>query len=353
MTNRLIALGKRLQKESLKALLVSKPANIYYLSGFTSPDALLLITPFARFIITDARYKEEAQELKGFELRLIDKTYHDSIVQIVRETGIKNVGFESEDLTYGRVARLSRSLKKGGVSMRATVGLTEDLRALKEPAEIRSIKAAVGAAQKAFAALRIVPGMTEKEVARRLDERMIAAGAQGSAFTTIVASGKNASRPHAITTDRRISRNEPVVIDFGARAGMYNCDLTRVKVLGKIQGTLRDIFSIVREAQQRAIAGVRPGMRARDIDKIARDFIASRGYGGSFGHALGHGVGIEVHEAPRISATSPDTLQPGMVITIEPGIYLERIGGVRLEDMLRITETGYEVLTDDIPQRDQ
>ncbi len=351
MNSRVSALNKLLKNKGLGAFLVTEPANIYYLSGFKPPDASLVITGNGNFIITDFRYKEDAQGLPDFKLRLLDGAYSDILRAILKERKIKKgVGFEAGSISYAKAVILKKALQRDKVRLVPCGGFVEGLRMIKDKYEIRCIKKAIDISRKALAALKIDRGNTEKEVCGRLDNLIADLGADSNAFTTIIASGANSSRPHAEVSDKRIGENEPIIIDFGVKVGMYNCDLTRVKVLGKIQGTLSDIYHICREAQSRAIKAIRPGIKASAIDKIARDYIASKGFGEYFGHALGHGVGIAVHELPRISAKSKQVLKPDMVFTVEPGIYIENLGGVRVEDMVRVTERGCEVLTDDIPK---
>ncbi|MCX5716476.1 MAG: M24 family metallopeptidase, partial [Candidatus Omnitrophica bacterium] len=244
------------------------------------------------------------------------------------------------------------ALNKKGIKFTPLSGIAENMRMIKDADEIRKIKKAVGIAKKVFFAFtkKLRPGKTEAQLYRELNCLIADFGAEEEAFSTIVAAGERASRPHAAPTNRVLRKNEPVLIDFGVKVDSYNCDLTRVCFLGKIQQQLYNIYNTCKEAQRRAIALIRPGVSAKEVDRVARGFIESKGFGKAFGHSLGHGIGLSVHESPRISSKSETILKPGMVITIEPGIYIEGLGGVRIEDMALVTTKGCQVLTDDIPK---
>ncbi len=350
MTRRISRLNSIIKKKKLDSFLVTNPPNVYYISGFRSQDASLLITRDTNFLITDFRYKEEAGAISNFEVKLLDRPYKDTLKKISKDLNIKSMGFEADSLSYSKANLLKEALKKEKVELRPTSGIIEGLRLLKDEREIKEIESAIAIARKALAALKIKPGITEKRLAQEIDNLATTYGADKNAFTTIVASGENSSRPHSELTGRIIRKNELVVIDFGVTFNMYNCDLTRVYILGKIKPLLYTIYHICKEAQRRAIKAIRPGQKASAIDKIAREYIASKGFGKFFGHALGHGVGLAVHEEPLISSKNSQVLKAGMVFTIEPGIYIENTGGVRIEDVVQVTEKGCKVLTDDIPK---
>ncbi|MCM8781854.1 MAG: Xaa-Pro peptidase family protein [Candidatus Omnitrophica bacterium] len=350
MTSRISRLNAVLRKKNIDAFLITSPENIYYLSGFRSTDAFLLITPNDNFIITDFRYKEEARTIDNFKLELIDDDYTVTIKKILKYIDIKNIGFEADSLSFSKASLLKKILKNKKIKMEPLIGVIEELRLLKDKCEINEIKGTIAIAKKVLKTLKIKAGLTEKRLAFELDNLIRVFGGDKSSFPTIVASGKNSSKPHAAVTNKIIKKNELVLIDFGVTCNMYNCDLTRVFLPDKIERLLYDIYQICKEAQQLAITTVKPSVRAKDVDKAARDYITARGYGKQFGHSLGHGVGISIHELPKISLKSEQILKPDMVFTIEPGIYIENMGGVRIEDMVRVTQTGCEVLTDDIPK---
>ncbi len=229
-----------------------------------------------------------------------------------------------------------------------TSGLVEELRVVKDKEEIAEICLAARYAEKGFAVLRATlrPERTEKEVADELENQMRLFGAKGCSFPSIVAVGARAALPHARPTSQRIGEADFVLVDWGATAQQYKSDLTRVLVTGKISPKLERMYQVVLNAQKRAIAAVRPGLKGRDVDAVARGIIAKAGFGRYFGHGLGHGLGLDIHEAPRLAAASEQILKPGMVVTVEPGVYLPGWGGVRIEDDVLVTKTGCEVLTD-------
>lgn len=332
--------------------MVTDPLNIFYLSGFKAEAGCLLITESEDFILTDFRFREEAKETAGFKTALIKTTTKDLLLEILKGSGLKKAGFEPEALSYSRALLLKNTLKREHIAFTPLGGVVEDMRMLKDAGEIKKIKAAVNIARQVFTRFTkyAKPGKTEKQLCLQLERDIIGCGGEEEAFNTIVASGARSSRPHAVATDRAVRKNEPVLVDFGVRRDSYNCDLTRVRFLGKIQQQLYNIYAICLEAQRRAIAAVRPGARVSAVDRAARGYIESKGFGKAFGHSLGHGIGLSVHELPRVSSKSETVLAPGMVLTIEPGIYLEGSGGVRIEDMVLVTRKGCEVLTDDIPK---
>jgi len=352
MTRRLAKLKNILKKEGVGSFLITNPVNVYYTSGLWADTSSLLITEEDNFILTDFRYKEIAEKIRNFKLKLIDGNFKDVLKKLLKDNGIRQAGFEGNHLPFIKAAALKAFLKKERVMFKPLNGVIEELRAYKDEAEIAEIKKAVVIARKVIGSLKkeIRPGITERRLAAILENLIRACGGNGSAFDTIIASGKNASRPHAYITDKPIGKNEPVLVDFGVKVNHYNCDLTRVFFLGRIQQILTDIYNICREAQARAISMVRPGIKINDVDRAARSFIVSKGYGKFFGHGLGHGVGLDIHELPHIFSKNNLTLKPNMVFTIEPGIYLEDVGGARIEDMVLVTKKGCEILTDGIPK---
>ncbi len=349
---RLVKLKNVLKKKGLDALFITNPVNVYYMSGFRADVSSLVISKDTNTIITDFRYREDAEEIPDFTALTIEDNFKKTLNRALKELGVKKLGFEAGHLSYSGAQNLKAVLTKEKVYLEPLMGAVEEIRLLKDEAEIAEIKKAVVLAKMALGSLKshLRPGMTERALARILEGLILSHGGDGNAFDTIIASGKNSSRPHAYITDKRIEKDGHVFIDFGVKLNQYNCDLTRVIFLGKIQKLLHNIYTTCREAQERAIKKIRPGAPIKEIDRAARGYIASKGFGKFFGHNLGHGVGLSVHELPKIFSKSSQILKPNMVFTIEPGIYLEGTGGVRIEDMVLVTEKGCEILTDDIPK---
>lgn len=343
----LLLLKKRLIKEKLDALFVSKPANVSYLSGFSGDESCLLVTSKKDFFITDSRYFEQAKkETKNFQIQIAGEVNHfDLITSLIENNKLKKIGFEAKHITYGEVSKIRDRLKSA--EFVPTYDLAEGLRVVKLEAEIGLIKRAVRINLSALelTAKQIKPGRKEKDLAALLEYRMRQEGADKPAFETIVLSGKRSSMPHGKPSDNCIKNNQPVLVDSGACFKGYNSDLTRVFFLGKIHSVIKRVHGIVRAAQDAAIKAIKPGREAKKIDLVARDYIKTKGFGRYFGHSLGHGVGRDVHEAPSISNKSKDILKQGMVFTVEPAIYLPGVGGIRLEEMVLVTSNGCEVLS--------
>lgn len=345
MRARLEKLRGRLQEATLDALLVSTPENRRYLSGFTGSAGYLLISQEATLLATDFRYVEQAgQQASDFRVVRIGGSF-DWSPKLVTELGVKRVGFESQHLTVATYKAMTDALQSGAgngeASLVATAGLVEQLRSVKEPEEVALIARAVEIADHAFEEVaRIVQARdTEQEVAWRLEKAMREAGAEAVSFETIVAAGPNAALPHHRPSERPIGAGEPVVIDMGARYQGYCSDMTRTLCLGPVNETFRKVYDTVLGAQLTAMATIAAGMTAGQADALARQVIERAGYGEYFGHAVGHGIGLAVHEFPRVGPNAEAPLQEGMVFTIEPGIYLPGWGGVRIEDTV-ILENG-------------
>jgi Xaa-Pro aminopeptidase len=329
----------RLRRLLEEPLLVTGPHNVRWLTGFQSSNAALLVDDEHVQLYADFRYAEAAKQVEGVEFVETKRALLSDLADRLQGT----VGFEAEHVSYVQY----ETLRGGGLELVPRHGLVETLRAVKEPGEIELIRRAVHAADHAFEALLREPfaGRSEREVSWRLRELMHANGAHEVSFETIVASGPNGALPHARPTDRLIGRDELVVIDFGCIVDGYCSDCTRTVATGRLSDELRHAYDVCLAAQRAAIDGVRAGMTGVEADRIARDAIAEAGFGEAFGHGLGHGLGLEVHEAPTLSTLSSDTLAPGNVVTIEPGIYLAGRGGVRIEDLCVVGEDGVEVLT--------
>jgi Xaa-Pro aminopeptidase len=350
MTSRLDALRAKLQTENLDGLLVSHPSNRRYLSGFTGSSGTLLITPTETLIVAPPLYYEQiGREVSGFTLWQQPRHPHEAIGALLQEKGIKRVGFEAETLSVAEYDRWRAAAPE--VEWRATEGLVAELRAVKDEEELNGIRQAQAISDQAFAQLLTIvqPGKTERDIAWAFEQIIHDLGAEGVAFPTIVASGVNSALPHYRAAERVIGENEIVLIDFGVRFKGYNSDCTRTLFTGDPN---RDpkfvrVYNIVAEAVSAAEAGIKAGLPCLDADKLARDVIAGQGHGAEFGHGLGHGIGLDVHEAPSMGqrVTAEKCLPAGSVVTIEPGIYFGDWGGVRIEDLAIVREDGVEVLT--------
>ncbi|MFH1868318.1 MAG: aminopeptidase P family protein [Candidatus Omnitrophota bacterium] len=345
MNSRLKALRDTLKSEKLDAILLSSSSNIYYISAFSGMDSYCLVTDSRSFIITDFRYHEQAEkESADFDVISKGGSLLKKTSMLINKLAIKRVGFEPYHLSVQEFKLLSGTKHK---RFKPVFQLLEQQRMQKGAEEIIAIKRACVIAKNSIKELgqKIREGKKEKDIAARLDLLMRNKGADSPAFQTIVASGPNASMPHAKATERRIRPSEPVIVDCGAKRDEYNSDLTRTFFVGKISQSFKLIYNIVKTAQSKAISKVAPGRKISDIDKTARDYISGKGFGEYFGHATGHGIGIDVHEPPAINSKNQSILKEGMVFTVEPGIYIPGSGGVRIEDMVLVTAKGHEVLT--------
>lgn len=346
--SRLAALRDAIGRADLDALLVTSLPSIRYLTGFSGSNALLLVSALECVLFTDFRYEAQvADEVRPTTTVRIEPTslWSGLWPTIGALSGVERIGFESAHLLHRDFARL---LEHGGRwQWRPTTDLVETLRARKDAGEVALITRAVGMAERALqrtlAALR--PGLTETAVAGMLEQYLRDEGSEAFPFPSIVATGPRSALPHARAGDRVLTVGDLVLLDFGAVAGGYCSDITRTVVLGAATAEQREVYDIVREANTRASGAVRAGMRGMAADAVARDYIDACGYGEAFGHSLGHGIGLEVHEAPRLAKTVEASLAAGMVVTIEPGIYRPGWGGVRIEDDVLLTDAGREVLT--------
>ena len=337
MTERLERLRARLDAP----LLVTNLTNVFYLTGFESSNAALLVDPGRNAqLFTDFRYLEAAQGVEGVEAVMTKRALLRDLA--ARLDGGK-LAFEADALPYSQFEVLTR----GGLELVSTTGVVEQLRAVKDEAELVKIRRAARVAERAFEALTAETwvGRTEKDVAWRLRQLMHAHGADGVSFDAAIAAGANGSLPHADPSEQVIETRRLVVADFGAKVDGYCSDCTRTLATGALPKELRRIYDVCREAQEASVAQIRAGMTGVEADAIARGIIDDAGYGDQFGHGLGHGVGLEIHEPPRLSPESTDTLAAGNVVTIEPGIYVRGVGGVRIEDLAIVREDGVELLT--------
>lgn len=350
MNVRLKNLFKLFAANQIDGLLVSSWPNVTYLSGFKGTESWILVAPNGLYFITDSRYSEQAQnEAKGFTIILRDKKSVSQIVaDLVCELKIKKLGFEASIVTHSFYLALERNVGKD--SLKATSDLVESLRVRKDSFEISQIKKSVDIAVKGYHYIRQMaePGMTEREIQGRLEYYTKTLGSEKPAFDIIIATGARSSMPHCQTNETPALDNNILLVDMGVVYEGYYSDLTRPVFLGKMSALHKKIYQIVWDAQRAGIKKAGPGVAAKDVDAACRDYIDKSGYSKYFGHGTGHGVGLEVHEAPTVSGKSQTILEPGMVITVEPGIYLPGKFGVRIEDMVLITEKGNEVLTRDL-----
>ncbi len=345
MSERLERLVNHLSEINVKRFVVTNMSNIRYLSGFSGSTAGMIVGDGIAVLITDFRYKEQAEQEveKGIEVKVDTR----DVITVVCDmlNGFEgNTGFESAYLSYQAYLKIRQKVKGDLVAIEDAV---ERFRRVKDQSEIECIEKAVRIADEVFDDIigELRPGATEVEIAGRLDYMLRMKSGEVPAFDTIVACGEHASLPHARPGFRRVASGDMVKMDFGAIWQGYRSDLTRTVVVGKPSEKLREIYQIVLEANQKAIEGIRPGLRACEVDGLARGVIEKAGYGENFGHSLGHGVGLDVHESPRLSSKNEQYLEPGNVLTIEPGIYIPGWGGVRIEDMVVVTEDGCKVLT--------
>lgn len=343
------ALRARLAAAGLDGLLVTHLPNVRYLTGFTGTAGVALVLADEAVLVTDFRYAAQAPAEVGERARVeiaeLDVWERvDRLLQGRARTPV--IGFEEESVTV-RTARRLEALSPA-VELRPTSGLVEALRARKEPAEVAAIRQAARLAGEAFGATlpAIRAGATERAIAAVLESELRRRGSEWHPFPTIVASGPRSALPHARTAARTVEPGDFVLVDFGAQVDGYCADLTRTVVAGRADERQRVVYDLVREAQGRALAGLHAGMSGREADALARGVIAARGFGDAFGHSLGHGLGLEVHEAPRLSRANGDELPEDAVVTVEPGVYFPGWGGVRLEDDVRLTPDGAELLSD-------
>ena len=359
-TDRVERLRAALRAQSLDAILVTNPENRRYLSGFTGHDSgadsagALVITGDQIALITDGRYTEQAaSECPGLRVVKRDGQFAPAAAAVIAESGSGRLGFEATHVTVALRDDLDTALAEkagqGRVSLVATRNLIEPLRAVKDSDEIAAIERAVAITDETFTYLcgYLRPGLTEREVAHEIERYMREKGADGIAFAPIVASGPNAALPHAVPTEREIQLGEPITIDMGARYNGYCADMTRTVCLGEPGPQAQAIYDAVLRAQEACEAELAPGMSGKAADAAAREVLEAAGYGEQFLHSTGHGLGLEIHEDPRLSkhATEEQKLEPGMAITIEPGVYVAGWGGVRIEDTAIVTEDGIRVLT--------
>lgn len=330
---------EKLQASIEEPLLVSNLVNVRYLAGFDSSNAALVVEPERVRLFSDFRYAELGRSIEGVEFVETKRSLFAALAELLEG----RLGFEADDLTYGNWETVSA----GGLELVPRRGLVEGLRAVKDEAELEAVRRAAALTSEAYARLaeETFVGRTERDLAWRLGELFRELGADEPAFETIVAAGPNGARPHWRPSDREVGAGETVVVDSGARVDGYCSDCTRTFATGPLPERLQEAYGVCLEAQLAGLEAVRAGATGVEADAAARRVIDNAGFGEAFGHGLGHGVGVDVHEAPRLSRESTDTLVAGNVVTVEPGIYLEGLGGIRIEDLVIVGEDGPEVLT--------
>lgn len=353
-TGRVKRLQQLLKEKGYTAFLVARSIHLYYLTGFTGDSSFLLVTPKKTILISDDRFAVQiAEECSGIEtyIRGHDKNTFQAIAHVVSKHGWNNVAVEASGLTLAEYERLKELAP--AVNFVPCSGWVESLRVLKDEGEIRTLRKAIQVAESAFALLRLTmqPEHSEKNLTDAIETYVRQLGGQATAFPPIVGVGNRSALPHCPPSSRKVHEAEFLLVDWGAKFQFYHSDMTRVILAPQVslrktvERKLTDIYTVVSEAQQKAAAAIRPGVHVREVDRAARAHIEQAGYGPYFNHGLGHGIGLEIHEAPSIRSNSEDILQAGMVITLEPGIYLPDFGGVRIEDDFLITPNGVERLT--------
>ena len=346
MNNRIKKLQAQFPSRSIDAFLVSKEANIRYLTEFPASESWLLVTRSKTFYITDARYSLEAKEgLRGIEVKKYQSSMAETIFDLVKIWGVKSLAVEDHHLTVAQFKSLKKHCPKT-VKLIGTSLIIDKIREVKEEKEIRQIEKALSIHKDALDYLKTIvkPKITEFEILLKLENFVRSKGA-GFSFSPIIASGPNSCYPHAKVTHRRLRNHEPVLIDTGMDLNGYKSDLTRIFYLGTIRPLVAHVREKVWEAQQLAIKNIKPGAAVKTIDALARNLLTKYKLDQYFTHALGHGVGLEIHESPRLSQKDPSILQEGMVVTVEPAVYIPRQFGIRLEEMVLVTKKGNRVLS--------
>jgi len=356
--DRIARVRQKMAERGLDAFLVTVAENRRYLSGYTADDTqfdetagALLMTQDRLILATDARFELQAQrEAPAFDRFIYKKGLEKELPAILAVLKTRRLGFEGVRFSVKQLETLRAALSEDGSSVEtaSTEGIVEDLRLKKTETEIEAVRRALVLAESAFRRVLsdAAAGSTEAELAWKLERALRESGAEGLSFDIIVAAGPNAALPHAVPGDRKIAEGEPVLFDWGAKLHGYCSDISRTVVFGEPDDTFARVFAAVRDAQQKALEAIRPGVSGKAVDKAARDHIEKCGFGGRFGHGLGHGAGLAIHEAPRLSPVRDDILEPGMLFTVEPGVYLPDWGGVRLENMVVLREDGPEVLNE-------
>lgn len=339
---------KILRSSGNAGILVTDPSNVTYLTGFTGEDSFLLLSPTSTVVISDSRFATQLEEEcpgLDLEIRRQGVSLATCVATVLNKARLHQVAFEADVVAVGQLERFRAA--RESIDWQPTSGLVEQLREIKDKGEIAAIRNAVTLAERAFAVGRasLVGTQTEREFAYALENQIRTFGGQGCSFETIVAVGDRAALAHYRPGSLRIANGSLLLIDWGALSCLYRSDLTRVLVTGKPTRKLEQVYTTVLKAQKAAIKTIRPGVTLESVDTAARKIIEEAGFGKKFGHSLGHGIGLDIHEEPRVAQGQKRALKAGMVITVEPGIYLPGWGGVRIEDDVLVTRSGHEVLS--------
>lgn len=346
LEHRVDKLRAKFAQVEIEGLLIVNAENRYYLSGFTGSAGILLIDHKRSLLVTDGRYTEQVRtQCRGCEIIEEKRLWPDGLVRAIAESGIRKVGLESRHVSHEQWVKLTEALE--GITLVPVRDLVEQLRMIKEPAEIAVIREAVNLVDETFSAslTSLRPGVKERDWALELEFSLRRRGAQRAAFDFIVASGWRSALPHGTAAEKEVQEGDLVVVDCGAVLDHYSSDFTRTIAVAKKEPWQEEIYRAVLAAQKAAIASVRPGIKAGEVDREARSVLEGCGFGEAFAHSTGHGLGLAVHEEPRLAEGVETLLEPGMVITVEPGVYLPGKGGVRIEDVVVVTADGAEVLT--------
>lgn len=342
--NKLAQVHEIIDRKHLDAIVILSDYNRRYLSGFTGTSGALIISKDKQFLITDFRYIEQATaQAEGFEIVNRSSSIINEVKEVLQNEGLDNVGFEGHEVSYDTYLELNKSR----LTLISISNSVDKIREVKSEEEIAIIKEAAAIVDETYDYILAVAkaGMTERELKVKLESKMLELGADGPSFDTIVASGKRGALPHGVASDKKIEHGDMITVDFGAYYKGYCSDITRTFAIGEPDPKLKEVYEIVLESQMKTINEIKAGMTGQQADAIARDYLESKGYGKEFGHSLGHGIGLEIHEGPMLAKTSDSTLQVNQCVTVEPGVYIEDLGGIRIEDDILITENGCEVFT--------
>lgn len=347
MKNRILKVRKLMVAHKLDGLLIEDPTNVFYLSGFTGSTCTVFVTAATTTVLVDFRYIEQAKkQCEGYDVLVYDQSFEqfmESLNELVHQDKVNRVGFDGSNMVFDRAIRIKESLDATLLSVDLIA-----LRAIKDEEELKRIASAVAVGDKVFEDVypKIIPGVKEKDVVDMMLTSLKKHGASDFSFDTIVASGCRSSMPHGVASDKLIETDDVVTVDWGVILDRYCSDCTRTFFMNEpTNEKLVDMYQTVLKANKAAIAAIRAGVSSKAIDKVARDIVTEAGYGEFFNHGTGHGIGIDIHEYPRLNPFTDVLLETNMVVTIEPGIYIEGVGGVRIEDVVVVKENGCEVLT--------
>ncbi|MED5246677.1 M24 family metallopeptidase [Priestia megaterium] len=338
-------LREQFSKLNVDGVVITSEYNRRYMTNFTGSAGVVIISENKAAFVTDFRYVEQAtSQTEGFDIVQHKGPIVEEVANVVKQFGIKKLGFEQNYVTYGQHQLFDKHI---GAELVPISHAIENLRLIKSDSEIKILKEAAKIADAAYEHILtfVRPGLTELQVSNELEFFMRKQGATSSSFDTIVASGHRGALPHGVASDKVIEKGELVTLDFGAYYNGYCSDITRTFAVGEVSDKLKEIYNVVLQAQLNGMNGIKAGMTGKEADALTRDYITEHGYGQYFGHSTGHGVGLEVHEGPSLSVKSTDVLQPGMIVTVEPGIYIPDLGGVRIEDDTIVTAEGNEALS--------